>query len=238
MKKYFYFFFTLAIISIPCMAADTNQLESTFYGKYVVFENVGNLDYRDIEENELHYCESSQQLPQNQIPQNQTTDTNPAPLNVNVEINQEFGPEIELFFNDFNHSLINLQKNTQYRLIDQFQWQVTMLGTETTELVKISSGMTMGGENRPIPDNSECLLVSEKNQLHELHGTVELVSGKYFHAFNNFQFSKITDQGLKIYNIQETRKISSDNLYYLDHPRFGILYKIISEKSIARKQKK
>lgn len=114
--------------------------------------------------------------------------------------------------------------------VDPFGTQTAML----TSLQQQSAGASgssdqtdAGADNPPAPPRSEWLL----------NGMIGLVQSRYLHLDVDLVYQARTPgagesqpngdtEVTRTYRMQQSRRILNDNLYYFDHPRFGVLAKV------------
>ena len=101
-----------------------------------------------------------------------------------------------------------LAKDGHYRLLTQARWQQTVdpSGKGTVKPVRISSGKDG-----------------------ELDGTIRFYMSRYLHLDVNLQFREAESAGsaAMTYRMNEARRVKSQETHYFDHPRFGVLVRIM-----------
>lgn len=100
-----------------------------------------------------------------------------------------------------------LGRDGHYRLLSQARWQQTLdpSGKATVKPVRISGG-TAG----------------------ELDGTILLYLSRYLHMDVNLLFRDNTSSSAPLtFRLSEQRRVKGQETHYFDHPRFGVLVRIL-----------
>jgi len=103
-----------------------------------------------------------------------------------------------------------LQKDGRYRILAHARWRQSLDAKEIAKPVRITS-------NSPVNPG-------------ELDGTVRFFMSRFLHLSVNLRFrdpASVDPAAPVIYQINEQRRIKSLELNYFDHPRFGVLARVV-----------
>lgn len=103
-----------------------------------------------------------------------------------------------------------LQKDGHYRILAHARWLQSLDAKEIAKPVRITSSS---------PANPG-----------ELDGTVRFFMSRFLHLSVNLQFRDPASVGAAVpivYRLNEQRRIKSLELNYFDHPRFGVLARVV-----------
>ena len=103
-----------------------------------------------------------------------------------------------------------LQKDGHYRILAHARWLQSLDAKEIAKPVRITSSN---------PANPG-----------ELDGTVRFFMSRFLHLSVNLQFRDPASAGAAVpivYRLNEQRRIKSLELNYFDHPRFGVLARVV-----------
>jgi hypothetical protein len=126
-----------------------------------------------------------------------------------------------------------LRASGRYDIIDHFAWRQPGLSKEKTRAINVAYGESVDlylpgdavGENGLIaaiaPGTSVDPNAVEVVQTSRLAGSVTLSLGRFLHVNTNLVL--IRPDGTGSARLQAHRRMRSNEIHYLDHPRFGII---------------
>ena len=209
-------------VFLCCFAVGSlaNPASSSYlvYAKYLVFENISPLDERDAVEDFYSFCGDYLVVPE-YFSQNKY-----------IRFGEFADESIEGKFDEFNVASEKIEESDGYRVIGAFQWQQLVHSPQVDNRIPLSSGESISTDLIGDSRDSSCELSYQEQSFSQLNGFVEIVISRFIHVFSDFQLTIAGESGLENYKIQEQKKVSSKKMYYLDHPRFGVLFKVVSSK--------
>lgn len=114
-----------------------------------------------------------------------------------------------------------LTQNKNYRVLAYAHWSQTLDGnSKGVKAVRIAS--------------------TEKANPPELDGAVRFTMTRYLHLDVNLLFRPAGEQSASgtIYRISEQRRVKSQETHYFDHPKFGVLVRIMPVDSDGKSEKR
>lgn len=133
-----------------------------------------------------------------------------------------------------------MERSGEYRSLFHSSWRQPMRERDQTLPVHIQGGR----ELPPDPalyrssfsdssfSNSDADTYDEAPPLdgspqYELQGTLNLSVSRFLHIDPNLWFTRVDSDNQRYYvNIDQSRRMRSDELHYIDHPLFGIIVKV------------
>lgn len=133
-----------------------------------------------------------------------------------------------------------IRKTSPYKIILHASWQESLAQLDRKTTFHLYGGKLYDSEGRYIDSNVTESIPFDQTQQWELNGTVTVKLDRYFDFDFNLLFaepyeilSQLSDkvdnmenQTFKYFKLEQTRRTRSTLLNYIDHPLYGILFKV------------
>lgn len=196
----------LLFVVVVMHSLSAEEIEKHIFSKVAVFENMFGVDDRDRSEFNTYAC----------------SDFLSGTLSEFIEIGAEFEEVVDKRFMGYKRAVQHLRRSRDYRMVREIRWKQLVVDAEIDSRVAVFGGALTGVD--------ELGIAVEKcnyNGVFELMGSIEIIVKRFIHVFVAMQFTKVEDSTVRSYVIKDTHKLKSKDVYYIDHPRFGILLQAV-----------
>lgn len=137
--------------------------------------------------------------------------------------------------NRMKRKLKQLQKSSRYEPLIHLSWRQPGLGPDDAEAVHVHGGVngTIDAKNLAISPSTPQADEVEGPPAPLIDGTIKLIRKRFLHVEADFLYRApfIEDKGNLLahkqwpqaFRLQESRRMRSREIHYLDHPMFGVL---------------
>ena len=135
-----------------------------------------------------------------------------------------------------------MERSGEYRSLFHSSWRQPMRERDQTIPVHIQGGRELspdpalyrssfsdieGDVEGDGDQGSQDMSVFDSAPQYELQGTLQLSVSRFLHIDPNLWFTRVDSDDQRYYvNIDQSRRMRSDELHYIDHPLFGIIVKV------------